>query len=310
MRIHFYRCLWGVLKQAGGNLNMPSALSAVKQLGGYKGVELPIRMIMDHGRRDFIKLLRENDLKVIPMVFTDGPMAPGYDAVHRKRHPQPARDVLRHVDVFKAQIHECLELAEAGGAVTKITAHSGLDSFKQREATDFFSAVLDFQQSTLPIGLQVNHETHRHRILYSPWVTREILPLFPDLTITADYSHHVNVCEAPAADKELSSTFAGFAGAVRHVHARYGHDQGPQIPDPRAPEFLPYVRAHDGWWKYILKTQAANGTDVLTVTPEHGPAPYQISLPYSAQPLANVWDVNTWVATRFAEHAKRVLKTK
>jgi hypothetical protein len=32
----------------------------------------------------------------------------------------------------------------------------------------------------------VHHETHRGRVLYSPWVTRDLLPRHPTLTLVAD----------------------------------------------------------------------------------------------------------------------------
>ena len=38
---------------------------------------------------------------------------------------------------------------------------------------------------------------------------------------------------------------------------------------------------------------------------EHGPPPYQPCLPYTRQPVAQIWDVNHWVSlrrqVRFAE---------
>jgi hypothetical protein len=38
-----------------------------------------------------------------------------------------------------------------------------------------------------------------------------------------------------------------------------------------------------------------------TMTPEHGPPNYQTSLPYSREPVANIWDVNHWIALRRKE---------
>jgi hypothetical protein len=33
--------------------------------------------------------------------------------------------------------------------------------------------------------------------------------------------------------------FKRLSPLIRHIHLRYGYDQSPQIPDPRAPEYEP-----------------------------------------------------------------------
>ena len=37
------------------------------------------------------------------------------------------------------------------------------------------------------------------------------------------------------------------APQVYHTHCRVGYDHGPQVPDPRAPEWLPYMEGHERW---------------------------------------------------------------
>jgi hypothetical protein len=89
--------------------------------------------------------------------------------------------------VWKAQILEAKSL----GAVL-INSHSGKDSWSQGESENFFAAAIEYEKE---LGIPICHETHRGRILYSPWVAREIIPKFPQLKLNADLSHWVNVAE-------------------------------------------------------------------------------------------------------------------
>ena len=38
-----------------------------------------------------------------------------------------------------------------------------------------------------------------------------------------------------------------------HIHARIGHPEGPQVNDPRAPEWDDAVKAHVAWWDKIVE---------------------------------------------------------
>ena len=80
---------------------------------------------------------------------------------------------------------------------------------------------------------------------------------------------------------------------VDHIHARIGHPEGPQVNDPRAPEWDDAVKAHFAWWDKIVekKTKA----EVLTVLTEFGPPDYMPTLPYTRQPLADQWAINVYM---------------
>jgi len=285
-------------------LSMREAIPTIAKMG-YTGVEVPIKLVMDFGKKDFINLLAENNLKFIPMVFTSGPVAPGYESAHPS-HPRPGRSVQEHFDVWKAQIEESLSV---GPAVMKINCHSGNDFMRMNEVEQLFTKMLEYEKS---IKIPIMHETHRKRILHSPWHTREILPKFPQMKMVADLSHFICVAETDTKDPDLTTMIQGMAPQVHHIHARIGYDHGPQVPDPRAPEWIPYTEGHEAWWDFIVKTQMKNPdflkSDVpFTFTPEHGPPNYQVSLPYTRQPIASIWDVNTWLAERLKQRYKHLM---
>ena len=129
-------------------------------------------------------------------------------------------------------------------------AHSGSDAWSVAEAEDFYAQAIDLEKK---IGVPVSHETHRQRYFATPWQTRHILQQFPDLRITCDLSHWVCVCERLLPD--LGETISLAAQHCHHIHARVGFAEGPQVPDPSAPEYATDLAAHEAWWEQIWQSQ-------------------------------------------------------
>jgi hypothetical protein len=88
-----------------------------------------------------------------------------------------------------------------------------------------------------------------------------------------------------------------------HIHARIGHQEGPQVNDPRAPEWADAVKAHYAWWDEIVKRKAAEGLPVTVLT-EFGPPTYLPTVPYTFQPLADQWDINVYMMKTLRERYK------
>jgi hypothetical protein len=109
------------------------------------------------------------------------------------------------------------------------------------------------------------------------------------LRLTLDISHWCNVHESLLADQQ--ETVALAISRTGHIHARIGHPEGPQVNDPRAPEWKSVVEAHFGWWDRIVEQKKKEGTR-LTILTEFGPADYMPTIPYTRQPVANQWEIN------------------
>ena len=77
---------------------------------------------------------------------------------------------------------------------------------------------------------------------------------------------------------------------------------GPQINHPDAPEHAADVKAHLSWWRDIWKSQASRGLTEVWAEPEFGPTPYMQTLPFTGQPVADLWDVNKRVAELIEEN--------
>ena len=143
-------------------------------------------------------------------------------------------------------------------------------------------------------------ETHRGRYSYSPWLMRDVLLALPELRITADFSHWCVVSERFVLDDE-PELLALTAKHVHHIQPRVGYNQGPQVPDPRAPEYAEALEHHERWWSVLWDGMAARGYSKFTATPEFGPDGYLQCAPFTRKPVADLWELNTWIGHRQRE---------
>jgi len=193
-------------------------------------------------------------------------------------------DYRKHVDSFKRMID-----AAANNNVQKplyINCHSGKDYFSYNENKAFIDHTTALSKQT---GILICHETHRARMLYSAPAAKQYMQQNPELKLTFDVSHWCNVSESLLQDQP--ETMALAVDRAEHIHARIGHPQGPQVSDPRAPEFEGAVKAHLGWWDRIVARKKEKG-ERLTILTEFGPPDYMPTLPYTRQPLADQWAIN------------------
>jgi hypothetical protein len=122
-----------------------------------------------------------------------------------------------------------------------------------------------------------------------------------NVKLTLDASHFCNVHESYLEDQEEALQAA--INHTQHLHARVGHPEGPQVNDPRAPEWAEALNKHFSWWDQVVALHKKNKTP-LTITTEFGPAPYMPSYPYSNKPVAKQWDINIFMLTQLQNRYK------
>lgn len=253
---------------------------------------------MDIGKDSFESERKKHSLDWIAQVFTDGPNTPGWNGRHAGFTKSEAcyNPIAMHVKIFQEQVEESMKWD-----ALKINCQAGCDYWTPEEANEFFGAVLPWiDQFDTP----VTFETHRGKTLYSPWVTRNYVQQWSetmDIKLCADYSHYVNVAECHPSFKPLQDVFQFLNPYVKHIHARVGFEEGPQVNDPRDPKWASHVEAHMGVWEDIWRHHEKRGEKYVTVTPEHGPQDYQHCMPYTQEDLAGNWQVNDWVGERIRE---------
>ncbi|TAG29835.1 MAG: sugar phosphate isomerase/epimerase [Sphingobacteriia bacterium] len=171
-----------------------------------------------------------------------------------------------------------------------INSHSGRDYFSLHDQLKVIDTVDAF---SVKHDIKIAHETHRGRIGFSPYNAMELFKYRPTMKITADFSHWTCVTES-----WLEHSPEIIAEAIKrtiHIHARVGYTQGPQIPDPRLPEWEDSIDFFLGIWKRIVQYQEAGGAPFFTLTTEFGPPPYMWTSLEDNSPVSSQWDINCYM---------------
>lgn len=233
---------------------------------GYDGIELWWPTNNKKAQDDIFAALKKHDLEI------------GFLCGGSQSNPQ------EHLEFYKKMID-----AAARQNIQRplyINNHSGRDHFSFDDNKKFIEHTQALAKET---GILICHETHRGRMLFAAHITRKFIESFPELRLTLDISHWCNVHESLLADQQETVEIA--LSRTDHIHARIGHPEGPQVNDPRAPEWEPVVKQHFEWWDKIVERKRKNG-EVVTILTEFGPPDYMPTLPYTKQPLGNQWEIN------------------
>jgi len=167
-----------------------------------------------------------------------------------------------------------------------INNHSGKDHFSFEDNKKFIEHTNVLAKET---GILICHETHRGRMLFAAHITKQFVEKFPELRLTLDISHWCNVHESLLSDQK--ETVEMVLERTDHIHARIGHAEGPQVNDPRAPEWENAVKQHFEWWDKVVERKKTNG-ERMTFLTEFGPPDYMPTMAYTRQPLSDQWAIN------------------
>jgi len=194
------------------------------------------------------------------------------------------KDFINHKKQFQASIN-------AGIALNPIyiNCHTGKDYFLFQQNKELISYTI---QQSVSSGIPIYHETHRGRSLFAGHITKSFVEDIQQLRLTLDISHWCNVHESLLADQEEMVDAALLR--ADHIHARVGHAEGPQVNDPRAPEWKEAVDVHLEWWDKVVERKRRDGK-TITILTEFGPPAYLPTLPFTNMPLANQWEINVYM---------------
>lgn len=262
MEIQFFCPRWGA-----EHIDWKAFCEQVKA-AGYDGIEYGIANETTAETLDTVwELLTTYKLAVIPQHYGT------YDA-----------NFNRHYDTYAAW----LEKLQPYPAI-KIDSQTGKDFFSFEQNSELIRMAARHEAAT---GVPVCHETHRNKFPFAAHITFDYLLRIPSLRITLDASHWVNVAESYLEDQPQAMQLA--IERTDHIHARVGYPEGPQVPDPRAPEWQEALDHHLQWWDAVVTIKRAQ-QQAMTITPEFGPYPYMVHLPYSNTPISNQWNINCYM---------------
>jgi len=315
------KSLWGVA-EAGDKLRWDSMLERIKS-SGFGAVESILIFDVNLDPKYFRELLDKYDLQLFIQLHTASDWS--------KFDYCASCDLQVHVASFRKLVQDSLMLRP-----TVINVHSGHDSWSHETAISYFEQVLAIEEELL-VGefkdVVLVHETHRQRLLFNPYQTRDILAhptISGRLRLNCDLSHWVCVCEklfnaSDARDAWWPGVLETVANHCYLIHARVGHTEGPQVMDPRDPHCAAETEAHISWWRRIIECQRSRGVRTF-ITTEHGPEPYQVFDTPKPQPQDGrggdgggkltdeekntiLWDINVFVKDRIEqmllEHASQ-----
>ena len=158
------KTLWGVTPLQGNCPEGYTALFARIAAAGFSAVETPVWQIAD--KAAFSSALAATGLRYVAMLNTCTPDPAGPPG---STLPVMVRTLEAHVASFRAQLTEAVALNPL-----LVNSHSGCDSWGAHTARAFFTAAFE-AEAELAGGVLVCHETHRGRILYNPWITRDLV---------------------------------------------------------------------------------------------------------------------------------------
>jgi len=256
MRIDLIRSKWDMPE-----LSFRDFLQRVKR-AGFDGCEVFLPELKE-GPAESLDLLEEFNLQLIGMIASDG------------------ATLGEHLRSLENRFARALAYRPA-----RINCHSGKDYFSLVENAKIVRRSLELSAEA---GIPISHETHRGRATFCTVSTSQLIEAVPEMRLTADFSHWCCVHESLLQDQPEA-----VERAIQHadyIHARVGHIEGPQVSDPLAPEWKTELDRHMGWWERIIHQHRRRETEALPICPEFGPPPYMPLLPYTRQPVADLWKI-------------------
>ena len=265
MKIKFLCTYWG-----SENLTAKQFLDSVIQ-NGYEGVEINFPE-EDSFIEEFL-----SELKIIRETKN-----PDFIFIAQQVLPNKAETVKEY----------CVRLQQRLEFLTKlkpnfINSHTGKDFFEFSENCKIIELT---EQIVRESGIPIWHEIHRGRFSFHLKTLHKYLDIFPKMKLIADFSHFCVVSESNLEDqKELLERVLP---NIKHIHARVGFEQSPQVNNPFAPEWENYLNRYMNWWKRIIEIKSNQNAEYISITPEFGPFPYMPQEPFTLKPLSNQWEVN------------------
>jgi hypothetical protein len=180
-----------------------------------------------------------------------------------------------------------------------VNTQTGKDYYSFEENERLIAIARSISNET---GVKILHETHRGKFSFAAHIAAEYFEKIEDLRITLDISHWCNTAETFLDDQPEAVDLA--ISRTDHIHSRVGYPEGPQITDPRAPEWKEALDFHLQCWDKVFAIKQKNNVACLTITSEFGAPPYLQLLPYTKQPLVSQWDVNVFMMDLLRERYK------
>ena len=267
MTIKFFSPRWGY-----EHLPWQSFLQSVKN-AGYAGIEwFPFGEDCDH--LEVMQLLKEFDLE--------------FCIVTAVLQHYPDFDI--YLLELEKQLTYLCSLKADGISPLFISAQTGREYYSIEQVKKILEKCKKVSEKA---GVPIYQETHRNKWSFAAHSTAPLLEQFDNFYLTFDISHWFCVSESYLQDQQ--ATVQKAIKQSRHIHARVGHTEGPQVWDPALPEFAEALQEHLKVWDKYVELRKLSGASYCTITPEFGPPPYMVFGNRQGLPHEEQWRVNLWM---------------
>lgn len=270
MQINYFCPRWG-----SEDMPWDDFLSAVKQ-AGYNGVEIGIPED-ENTKAELLEKIEGYKLKFI--------------AQHWETND---RDFNTHKKSFRYHLERLVKTNPF-----QVNSHTGKDYFTAAQNGELLKIAEEISAKS---DVCITHETHRGRFSFASHLTTPYFTEFPKLQITLDVSHWICVAESLLFDQQ--EAIESCLPHTKHIHARMGHTQGPQVDDPRLEKWQQTAERHFEIWDSIVEYNRANGTKEISFTTEFGPIPYMPTVPAGKSASGFQFELNVYILKQLIKRYK------
>jgi len=247
-------------------------LSSAKQ-AGYSGIEW-FPFAVEENYAEVLDLLHhyELDFSIVMAVI------------------QPYKNYPEYIAALENDLLKLMEVRNERKAPLFISAQTGREFFTYDQILGCLNVCSNLQQK---FAIPIYQETHRNKWTYAAHVVGPVLQGNPAVKLTLDVSHWFCVSESYLEDQQ--DTVHKAILHTRHIHARVGHTEGPQVWDPANAEYAEALQQHLQIWDQCVALAKQNHRQYFSITPEFGPPPYMVQGNRDISFVKEQWRLNLWM---------------
>ena len=209
---------------------------------------------------------------------------------------QPYNGYQNYIAALENDLNELMKIKDEKKAPLFLSAQTGREFFTDDEIKGCLQLCDEIQEK---YSIPIYQETHRNKWSYAAHIVGPVLEKNKSVQLTFDVSHWFCVSESYLEDQQKAVNEA--INYTRHIHARVGHLEGPQVWDPANAEYAEALQQHLVIWDKCVALAKQKNRNYISFTPEFGPPPYMIKGNREISCLKEQWRLNLWMKD-FLQH--------
>ena len=209
---------------------------------------------------------------------------------------EPYNGYKNYMEALEKDLIQLMEIRNTKKAPLFISAQTGREFFTLDEIQGCLQLCDKIQEE---YGTAIYQETHRNKWSYAAHVVGPVLEKNENVQLTFDVSHWFCVSESYLEDQQAAVNET--INHTRHIHARVGHTEGPQVWDPANEEYAEALQQHLLIWDKCVALAKQENRAYFSITPEFGPPPYMAKGNREISLVKEQWRLNLWMKD-FLQH--------